>query len=396
MTDLLKVQPVILCGGSGTRLWPLSRAGFPKQFLCLTGEDSLFQQAAKRLMNLETKEIQVANPLIVTGEEHRFLAAEQLRESGIEMSAALLEPMGRNTAPALTLAALAALESGNDPILLVTPADQTVANAAAFTQAMHEGICDVAVGATVSGNFATEHRPRMLAFMRSHRQANMKKALICGVSGQDGAYLSKLLLGKGYRVWGTSRDAQMSSFANLDRLGIRQQVQVLSMAQSDFRSVLNTLSRSDPDEIYFLSGQSSVGLSFDQPAESIESIALGALNLLEAVRFLGRPVRIYHASSSECFGDVPAAAKANEMTPFRPRSPYGVAKASAHWLIANYREAYGLYCCNGILFNHESPLRPARFVTRKIVAAAYLLLRQSQTLNQGSQGSTVRRILLTI
>ncbi|CAM8660203.1 {ManC} Mannose-1-phosphate guanylyltransferase [Oxalobacteraceae bacterium] len=144
MTDLFKVQPVILCGGSGTRLWPLSRAGFPKQFLCLTGEDSLFQQAAKRLMNLETKEIQVANPLIVTGEEHRFLAAEQLRESGIEMSAALLEPMGRNTAPALTLAAMAALESGNDPILLVTPADQTVANAAAFTQAMHEGIREAA------------------------------------------------------------------------------------------------------------------------------------------------------------------------------------------------------------------------------------------------------------
>ena len=142
------------------------------------------------------------------------------------------------------------------------------------------------------------------------------------------------------------------------------------MAQSDFRSVPNTLSRSEPDEIYFLSGQSSVGLSFDQPAESIESIAFGALNLLEAVRFLGRPVRIYHASSSECFGHVLSGERANEMTPFRPRSPYGVAKASAHWLIANYREAYGLYCCNGILFNHESPLRPARFVTRKIVASA--------------------------
>lgn len=198
----------------------------------------------------------------------------------------------------------------------------------------------------------------------------MKKALICGVSGQDGAYLAQLLLGKGYRVWGTSRDAQMSSFSNLERLGIRQQVEVLSMAQSDFRSVLNTLSRSEPDEIYFLSGQSSVGLSFDQPAESIESIAFGALNLLEAVRFLGRPVRIYHASSSECFGHVLSGERANEMTPFRPRSPYGVAKASAHWLIANYREAYGLYCCNGILFNHESPLRPARFVTRKIVASA--------------------------
>lgn len=198
----------------------------------------------------------------------------------------------------------------------------------------------------------------------------MKRALICGVTGQDGAYLAQLLLTKGYEVWGASRDAQAASFANLERLGIRQQVRVLSMAQNDFRSVLNTLSRSEPDEIYFLSGQSSVGLSFDQPAESIESIVYGALNLLEAVRFLGRPVRIYHASSSECFGDVQSGESANEMTPFRPRSPYGVAKASAHWLVANYREAYGLYCCNGILFNHESPLRPARFVTRKIVAAA--------------------------
>jgi GDPmannose 4,6-dehydratase len=198
----------------------------------------------------------------------------------------------------------------------------------------------------------------------------MRKALICGVSGQDGAYLAQLLLAKGYNVWGTSRDAQLASFSNLERLGIRQQIELLSMAQSDFRSVLNTLSRSEPDEIYFLSGQSSVGLSFDQPAESIESIVYGALNLLEAVRFLGRPVRIYHASSSECFGDVLPGQWASEMTSFRPRSPYGVAKASAHWLIANYREAYGLYCCNGILFNHESPLRPARFVTRKIVASA--------------------------
>lgn len=198
----------------------------------------------------------------------------------------------------------------------------------------------------------------------------MKRALICGVSGQDGAYLAQLLLSKGYQVWGTSRDAQVASFANLERLGIREQVRVLSMAQSDFRSMLNSLSRSEPDEIYFLSGQSSVGLSFDQPAESIESVVYGALNLLEAVRFLGRPIRIYHASSSECFGNVVPGERACELTPFRPRSPYGVAKASAHWLITNYREAYGLYCCNGILFNHESPLRPARFVTRKIVAAA--------------------------
>lgn len=197
----------------------------------------------------------------------------------------------------------------------------------------------------------------------------MKRALICGVSGQDGAYLAKLLLDKGYQVWGTSRDAQVANFSNLKTLGIFDRVTPLSMAQTDFRSVLNSLIRSEPDEVYFLSGQSSVGLSFDQPAETMESLSLGVLNLLEAIRFVGRPIRVYNASSSECFGDV-GELRATEETPFRPRSPYGVAKASAHWLVTNYREAYGLFACNGILFNHESPLRPARFVTRKIVAAA--------------------------
>jgi GDPmannose 4,6-dehydratase len=197
----------------------------------------------------------------------------------------------------------------------------------------------------------------------------LKRALICGVSGQDGAYLAKLLLDKGYQVWGTSRDAQVANFSNLKTLGILERVAQLSMAQTDFRSVLNGLIRSEPDEVYFLSGQSSVGLSFDQPAETMESLSLGVLNLLEAVRFVGRPIRVYNASSSECFGDV-GQHRATEDTPFRPRSPYGVAKASAHWLVTNYREAYGLFACNGILFNHESPLRPLRFVTRKIVAAA--------------------------
>lgn len=204
----------------------------------------------------------------------------------------------------------------------------------------------------------------------------MKTALICGISGQDGSYLAQLLLSKGYRVWGSSRDAHVSNFSNLKTLGILDRIELLSMAQSDFRSVLNTLYRSEPDEIYFLSGQSSVGLSFDQPAESIESTAHGILNLLEAVRFLGKPVRVYHASSSECFGDV-GQSRANELTPFRPRSPYGVGKASAHWLVTNYREAYGLFCCSGILFNHESPLRPARFVTRKIVSTACRIKRGS-------------------
>ena len=197
----------------------------------------------------------------------------------------------------------------------------------------------------------------------------MKRALICGVSGQDGAYLAKLLLDKGYQVWGTSRDAQVASLDNLKTLGILGNVTPLSMAQTDFRSVLNSLTRSEPDEVYFLSGQSSVGLSFDQPAETMESVSLGALNLLEAVRFVGKPIKVYHASSSECFGDV-GQRRATESTPFRPRSPYGVAKASAHWLVTNYREAYGLFACNGILFNHESPLRPTRFVTRKIIATA--------------------------
>lgn len=147
--NMLHVQPVILCGGSGTRLWPLSRAGFPKQFLCLTGTDSLFQQAAKRLATLAAGDIAVSAPFIVSNEDHRFLALEQLREAGIEMGAALLEPIGRNTAPAMTLAALAALETGEDPILVVTPADQTVADQPAFAGALLHAVREAARGAIV-------------------------------------------------------------------------------------------------------------------------------------------------------------------------------------------------------------------------------------------------------
>ena len=143
------IQPVILCGGSGTRLWPLSRTGFPKQFLCLAGKESLFQQAAMRLAGLGSPQIQVAPPLIVAGEDHRFLAAEQLREVGLGLGSALLEPAGRNTAPALTLAALAACEGGADPILVVTPADQTIADSAAFTQAMQQAVAAAAQGSIV-------------------------------------------------------------------------------------------------------------------------------------------------------------------------------------------------------------------------------------------------------
>lgn len=146
---MIQVTPVILCGGSGTRLWPLSRSGFPKQFLCLTGSESLFQQAVQRLMGLQADGIQVNKPLIVTGEGHRFLVLEQMRELGHEPGAALLEPMGKNTAPALTLAALAAVERGDDPVLVVTPADQTVADVSAFTYAMHNAIRQAVQGAIV-------------------------------------------------------------------------------------------------------------------------------------------------------------------------------------------------------------------------------------------------------
>lgn len=197
----------------------------------------------------------------------------------------------------------------------------------------------------------------------------MKRALICGISGQDGAYLAQLLLAKGYEVWGTSRDAQLAGFSNLKKLGIYNQVRPVSMSLGDFRSTLQVLRQVAPAEIYNLAGQSSVGLSFEQPVETLESISVGSLNLLEAIRFLELPGRLYNAGSGECFGSTNGMA-ADEETPFRPRSPYAVAKAAAFWEVANYREAYGLYACSGILFNHESPLRPERFVTKKIVAAA--------------------------
>ncbi len=196
-----------------------------------------------------------------------------------------------------------------------------------------------------------------------------KKALIIGITGQDGAYLAQHLLAKGYRVTGSSRDVMASSFGNLHALGICDQVQLISVSINDFRSVFNAIQSCDPDEIYNLAGQTSVGLSFEQPVEAIESIAIGTLNILEVIRLLGKSVRFYNAGSSECFGDT-GSTPANENTPFAPRSPYAVAKSTAKWLINSYRESYGLYACTAILFNHESPLRPERFVTQKIVVGA--------------------------
>ncbi len=199
-----------------------------------------------------------------------------------------------------------------------------------------------------------------------------RRALICGISGQDGTYLAKLLLNKGYEVWGSSRDAELATFANLRSLGIYESVRLVSLNLRDVGSVLGLLRRIRPDEIFSLAGQSSVGLSFEQPVETIESIALGTLSLLEAIRLSDFDIRVYNAGSTECFGDT-GDAVANEKSPFRPCSPYAVAKASAFWTVANYRQAYGMFACTGILSNHDSPLRPRRFVTRKIVHAVAML-----------------------
>jgi len=197
----------------------------------------------------------------------------------------------------------------------------------------------------------------------------MKNALIIGVSGQDGAYLSKLLLSKKYQVWGTSRDVQKMDLSNLSKLNILSQIKLLSLSCQKKSNFIQVLETSSPDEIYYLAGLSSVGLSFEKPKESIESIVIGTLNLLEASKTVNKNIKIYFAGSSECFGDT-GKFKATESTPFNPKSPYAVAKASSYWLVNNYRESYNIKACTGLLFNHESPLRPERFVTQKIISAA--------------------------
>lgn len=197
----------------------------------------------------------------------------------------------------------------------------------------------------------------------------MKIALITGITGQDGSYLAKHLLGLGYEVIGASRDVDGARLSNLKTLGIDRDVRLISMNPVDFRSVLQAVNRTGIEEIYNLAGQSSVGLSFDQPVETLESIGVATLNFLEAIRLYAPTVRFYNACSSECFGEV-TEGRADESRAFRPRSPYAVAKAQAFWEVNIYREAYRMYACSGILFNHESPLRHPRFVTPKVVGTA--------------------------
>jgi GDPmannose 4,6-dehydratase len=210
-----------------------------------------------------------------------------------------------------------------------------------------------------------------------------RSALIFGISGQDGAYLAKLLIDQGYEVHGTSRDAEGSMLANLRALGIGEHVRLHSATLADFRSVAQTVQNVRPAEIFNLAAQSSVGLSFQQPVETIDSIMHGTINILEAIRFLGLETRLYNASSSECFGNT--SVPANETMPFHPRSPYAVGKAASFWAVANYREAYNLFACSGLLFNHESPLRPIRYVTQKIVrGAADIAERRTDRLTLGA------------
>jgi GDPmannose 4,6-dehydratase len=195
------------------------------------------------------------------------------------------------------------------------------------------------------------------------------KALIFGISGQDGTYLSQLLLNKGYKVFGTTRDTKENNLNNLKKINKKNQIKITSLDLKDFKSVLKHIDILRPDEIYNFSGLTSVGLSFERPVEALESIVNVTLNILEAILITDPNIKYYNSSSSECFGDT-AEFLANEETPFKPCSPYGIAKTTAHLLVKNYREINKLFASNGILFNHESPIRSQHFVTQKVVYAA--------------------------
>ncbi len=198
-----------------------------------------------------------------------------------------------------------------------------------------------------------------------------RTALVTGITGQDGAYLARLLLGKGYRVIGTFRRASSENFWRIEELGIRghERLVLEDLDLGDLGRCLRLLSEYKPAEVYNLAAQSFVATSFREPVATAHATGLGALNLLEAIRIVDPGMRFYQASTSEMFGKV-AAVPQVEDTPFHPRSPYGVAKLFAHWSTVNYRESYGMYAASGILFNHESPLRGKEFVTRKITDAA--------------------------
>jgi len=195
----------------------------------------------------------------------------------------------------------------------------------------------------------------------------MKTAIITGITGQDGAYLAELLLGKGYKVYGTYRRTSSVNFWRIEELGVDKHpnLHLVEYDLTDLSASIRLLQTTEPTEVYNLAAQSFVGVSFDQPLTTAEITGLGPVNLLEAIRIVNPAIRFYQASTSEMFGKVQAIPQI-ESTPFYPRSPYGVAKLYAHWMVINYRESYNIFATSGILFNHESPLRGREFVTRKI------------------------------
>ena len=195
-----------------------------------------------------------------------------------------------------------------------------------------------------------------------------RTALITGISGQDGAYLARLLLEKGYTVFGGYRRSASGDGWRLQQLGIDADVKRVPFELLEFSNVLRAIDQTQPDEIYNLAAQSFVGVSFEQPVYTSDVDAIGVTRLLEAIRTVDSGIRFYQASTSEMFGKVREVPQ-RESTPFHPRSPYGVAKAYAHWMTVNYRESYGLHASSGVLFNHESPLRGREFVTRKITTS---------------------------
>lgn len=195
----------------------------------------------------------------------------------------------------------------------------------------------------------------------------MKTAVITGITGQDAAYLAELLLDKGYTVYGTYRRTSSVNFWRIEELNIQhhENLHLVEYDLTDLSSSIRLLQTTNADEVYNLAAQSFVGVSFDQPITTAEITGVGAVNLLEAIRIVNPNIKFYQASTSEMFGKVQEIPQ-RESTPFYPRSPYGVAKLYAHWMVVNYRESYNIFATSGILFNHESPLRGREFVTRKI------------------------------
>lgn len=215
----------------------------------------------------------------------------------------------------------------------------------------------------------------------------MKTALITGVLGQDGAYLSKLLLDKGYEVWGAFRRSSSLNDWRLRRLGVHDRVKLIPFELLEFTNIVRVIEKVRPDEIYNLAAQSFVGVSFEQPIFTADVDGVGVARLLEAIRMVKPEARFYQASTSEMFGKIQDPVQ-SETTPFYPRSPYGVAKLYAHWITVNYREAFDLHASSGILFNHESPLRGIEFVTRKITSTLVRIQRgEAELLELGNMNA---------